>query len=65
MINTFVVGVGDGSEPLLSCSIPNLQFDVFIVGVDSLESEINANCGHVVLIELIISKSEQQARLSH
>lgn len=56
--STFVVGVGDGPKPLLASSVPDLQFDVFVVGSDSLESEVYADGGHVVLVELVVCESE-------
>jgi hypothetical protein len=45
----------------LACSIPNLQFDIFVIAGNRFESKIDANSGHVVFIELIVSKSKQQA----
>jgi hypothetical protein len=42
-----------------------LKFDIFAVGGDSFESEINSNGGHVVLIELVVGESKQQAALSY
>ena len=40
-----VVGLGDGSEPLLAGSVPNLQLDPLIVDVDCLDFEIDS-CKH-------------------
>lgn len=51
---TFVVGVCYSPKTLLSSGVPNLKFDVFVVGVDCLEAEVDTNCGHVVFVELIV-----------
>lgn len=57
---TFVVSINNRSESLLSGSVPDLQLDDFIVDFDGLEPEINSNRNHVVFIELVIGKSEEQ-----
>ena len=64
-VNTFVVGIGDGSKAFLSSSIPNLQFDVPTVGVDGFESEVNTNGGHIILVELIVCEPQQEATFSY
>ena len=56
---TFIVGVGDSSEPLLTGCIPDLQFDIFVIGFDSFESEINTDSGHIVLVELVVGEPEK------
>ena len=63
--NTFVVGIGDGSEAFLASSIPNLQFDIPAVGVDGFESEVNTNGGHIILVELIVCEPQQEATFSY
>ncbi len=63
--DTFVVSVGNGSESLLPGGIPDLEFNIFTVGIDSFESEIDTNGSHVVLIELVISKPEQETWFSY
>jgi len=63
--STFVVGVSDGAKPLLAGSVPDLEFDVFVVRVDGLEPKIHANGGHVVLVKLVVGKPQQQAALAH
>lgn len=54
---TFVVGVDDGSESLLASSIPDLHFDYFLINIDWLESEIDTDGDHVVLVEVIICET--------
>ena len=61
---TFVIGVGYGSESLLACGVPYLQFDVFVVGSHRFEPEIHADGGHVILVELVVRESEQEAGLA-
>jgi hypothetical protein len=65
MVFTFVVCVGDGSESLLTSCIPYLQFDVFAIRIDCFESEIDSNGGHIIFVELIVSKPQQEATFSN
>lgn len=58
-LSTFVVGVDDGSEPLLSCGVPNLQFYDFVINFHGLEPEVDSDGDHIVFVELIISKSQE------
>ena len=51
-----VVGRSDCPEPLLTCSVPNLQFDGFSVQLDSSDFEINPNCGNVRLCVGIVGE---------
>jgi hypothetical protein len=62
---TLVVGVGDSAEAFLASCVPDLQFDVFALGVDRLEPEIHSDGGHIVFVELVVGKSQQQAALAH
>jgi len=59
-VGTTVVGRGDGSETLLSGSIPNLQFDSFCFQFNSANFEIDTNGGNVGFGVGIISKSQKQ-----
>ena len=63
-IRPFVVGVGDCAVPLLASGIPDLQLYLLSVVAQGSESKINANCGHVILIELIVSESNKEARFA-
>jgi hypothetical protein len=59
---TFVVGIGDGSEAFLPGGVPDLQFDVLaVLGLHRFEPEVHANGGHVVLGELVVRETQQQA----
>lgn len=40
-----IVGTGDGSKPLLSSCVPDLEFDIFVINLDGLESEVDADGG--------------------
>ncbi len=59
-----IIRRGDGSKPLLTSSIPNLQFDRFAVELKCADLEINTDCADVALRISVISKTQQQARLS-
>lgn len=65
IVFTFIVSVGDGSEPLLTCSVPDLQFDILSIGIDCFESKIDSDSGHIVFIELVVSKPQQKATFSY
>lgn len=60
-----IIGTGNGSEPLLASSIPDLKFDIFRINLDGLEAEINSNGGKIVFRELILYKPHQYGRLSN
>lgn len=62
---TFVVGVGDGAETFLPCSVPYLEFDIFAVGGDSFEAEVDSNGGHIVFVELIVCEPEKEAAFAN
>ena len=51
-----VVGGGQGPEALLSSCIPDLQFYVLVVHLDSFYLEINTDCVEKVLVERIFLK---------
>jgi hypothetical protein len=61
---TFIVCVGDGAEAFLSSGIPDLKFDIFAVGSDSFEAEVDSDGGHIVFVELIVCKPEKKAALA-
>lgn len=51
-MRTFVVGAGDGPEPLLPGGVPDLQFDYIAADCNGsilwwcvLESKVDSNCG--------------------
>ena len=58
--HTFIVGIDDGPEPLLSCSVPYLHFNYFLIDVDGLEPEVDSNGDHIVLVKVIVCESEKK-----
>ena len=60
-MRTFVVSVGDCSKTLLTCGIPNLKFDVFVVRGNCFEAKVDSDGGHVVFVELIVCESQEKA----
>ena len=63
-LSIFIISTGDGPKSLLTRSVPNLQFDSFIIKFQSstyllnvLELKINTNCGKIALLERIVCKS--------
>ena len=51
-----VVGSGDGVEPLLASRVPYLQLDLLPSQLNSLDLEINPNCGDKCCVESIFRK---------
>ncbi len=43
-----VVSTGDGPEPFLAGSVPDLELNIFVINLDGLESEIDADGCQVV-----------------
>jgi len=63
-MGTTVVRGRNGPEPFLSRSIPNLKFDGLSLQLNSPNLEINTDGGDVALRISVVSKPEEQARLS-
>ena len=63
-ICTFVICISDGPISLLSSGIPNLKLDLLTVMPERAESEVDADGGDIVLVELIICESYEKARLA-
>ena len=61
---SFVVGLGDSPKSLLASSVPDLQLDVLVHYVYCFDSEVDSNGWHVTRRELIVRKTEQQARFA-
>ena len=51
---SFVVGLCNGSEPLLPRRVPNLQFDRLVIKFDRFNSEVNSYRWHVAGGKLIV-----------
>ena len=55
---TAVVTASDGAEPLLAGSVPHLQFDNFVVHLHRPDFEVESDCCHVALLELVTRKPQ-------
>jgi len=64
-VGSSVVAGGDGTEPLLTGCVPNLELDHFAIELDGTNLEINTNGGDVGLSVSVIGKTEEKARLSN
>lgn len=64
-IRSLVVGRGDGAEAFLTCRVPDLELDVFIIVLDGLEPEVHADGRQVVLVKLVVRKLGQDGGLPH
>jgi hypothetical protein len=63
--STTVVCAGDSTVALLPCCVPDLCFDGFGVDLDTAGSELDADCGLAVEIELVASESGEEVGLSN
>ena len=54
-----VVSTGDGSVPLLTCSVPDLSANEAVLYFYSLSSEFHSNCSRGLSFELVFRVSEQ------
>jgi len=61
---TLIISVGDSSKSFLPSRVPNLEFNIFILASDGLESEINSDSSHVILIELVVCEPQQETAFS-
>ena len=59
-----IVCAGDGSEPLLSGSVPDLKLDAFIIDGEGFEPKVDSDGGQIVLWELVLYESDKNSRLS-
>ena len=70
-VGTFVICAGYGSEALLACGVPYLEFDDVALDCDGpwlsfhvLEPEINTDGGEITLLEGVICKSPEERGLA-
>ena len=64
-LRALVVGLRYCAEPLLPCSVPNLNFDVLAVQVNRFYFEIDADRYDVRLLDVFLTQPEEQTRLAH
>jgi hypothetical protein len=62
---TLIVGTSDGPETFLASGIPDLQFDLLAVKLDTLEAKVNTNRSYICFVELAICESEHDRRLAY
>jgi hypothetical protein len=59
-----VVGLRDGFESLLASRIPNLEPDFIFANGNSLNLEIDSDCGEMRSHEIILTEPEEHVRLA-
>ncbi len=59
-----IIRIGNGSESLLSGSIPDLVFDGLIFEMDGLRGKLYSNCGFGIHGEGVLNESRQEIGLS-
>ena len=52
-------------ESFLTCSVPNLQFDLFTTQFNGFDLEVNANSADKSSIEGIITESEEDTSFAY
>lgn len=60
-----VVTGGDGTKPLLTGGVPNLQFDGLAVQLDGADLKVHPNGADVALCVGVVSKTQQKTGLSY
>lgn len=60
-----VIGIGNGSEALLSCSVPDLVLDAFTIYGHCFGCELNSDSGLGVHVEGIIDKAREEVGLTN
>ena len=57
-VSSFVVGRSNRLESLLTCSVPNLEFDCLSINLQGSDLKVDSNCGHEVISKcVVLSKS--------
>ena len=53
-MSTLIITTSDGLEPLLACSIPNLELNGLSINVNCSNFEVYTNGWHEIIVENII-----------
>ncbi len=61
---TFIISVYDGSKSFLAGSVPDLQFDDFVIDFHDFELEINSDGGYESVKESVVSEANHKTGLS-
>ena len=59
-----VVGLGDGSEAFLTCSVPNLATDILVVDFKAFGGELDPDGGLLIEEEGVVDKLGNQVGFS-
>ena len=60
-----IVGIGNGSESLLSSCVPNLIFDGFVFEMNGLGGELDPNGGFRIHGKGVLNKAGEEISLSN
>jgi hypothetical protein len=60
-----IIGIGNGSESLLSGSVPDLIFDGFIFEMNSFGGKLYSNCGFGIHCKRVLNESGQEIGLTY
>ena len=63
--SALVVGLGDVSEPFLTSGVPDLQLDLGFPNLDSFQFEVDADGGHIAVLEDPVTEFGQQVSFAY
>ncbi len=64
-VSSPIENLSDRFERLLTCSVPNLEFEVLLVQTDHQSSKLYSNCDFVVLYEIVCCDAMHQATFAN
>ena len=56
-MGTSIVAGSNSLEPILTGCVPNLKFDYLSINIDCLDFEVHSDCGHEIVMEVIVYES--------
>ena len=59
-VSTSIVAGSNSLKSILTGCVPNLEFDNLAINIDSLDFKVHSDCGHEIIMEVIVDESYQQ-----
>ena len=63
--SVFVVCLGDVSESLLACCVPELEFGLLAIHIENLDLEVDPDGGHMCRFIILVGEAKEDIRLPH
>jgi hypothetical protein len=64
-VTAFVETFGDGAEPLLASSVPNVEHSPKFLCLNFFDFEVDAHRAHVLLLEVVLGVPHHYGGLAH